>query len=148
MITIQLLEDNDIIQATDWCRPMVIQTISNWSDTISFTNTYSGDPENNVKWLTAEQCCPAWVGKRLKDFNDGMERLGVWHEFIRGNLPVKHQYGKTKREHRKAYEDYLRSNAMPYGKYKDYTFYEIMCKDVDYFNWAKCKNLIKDDDTY
>lgn len=148
MISIQLLEDTDIIQATDWCRPMTIQTISPWSDTITFTNTYSGNPENNVRWLTAQQCCPFWIGKKVKDYNDGIEKMGTWYEFIRGPIPTKHQYGKTKSELRKEYEEYLKCNVMQVGKYKEITFYEIKVKDSNYFDWAISKGLIKEFNEY
>lgn len=144
MITIQLLENNDIIQATDWCRPMVIQPINPWSDTISFSNTYSGNPENNVRWLTAQQCCPYWIGKKVSEFNTGMKRTGSWYEFIRGDLPSKHQYGKTRSEVRAEYEEYLKCNVMRVGKYKEVTFYEIKIKDEGYFSWAIDQGLIKD----
>lgn len=146
MITIQLLEDNDIIQSTDWCRPMVINTIYPWSDTITFTNTYSGNPENNVKWLTAKQCCPFWIGKPVKDFNNGMKRSGSWYEFIRGPIPLQHQYGKTLSEKRIDYDEYLKSNVMQVGKHKEKTFYELKIRYPDYFEWAISKGLIEDFD--
>jgi hypothetical protein len=148
MITVQLLEDNDIIQATDWCRPMVIQPVNPWSDTVVFTNTYGGGPINNVKWLTAKQCCPYWIGKKLKDFNDGMGRTGTWYEFIRGDIPEKHQYGKTRSELRAEYEEYLKCNVMRFGKYKEKTFYEIKLKDDSYFRWAITKGMINDIEDY
>jgi hypothetical protein len=146
MISLQLLEEDDIIQANDWCRPMSIQPVDPWSDTIVFTNTYGGNTVNNVKWLTATQCCPFWIGKKLKDFNDGMESTGTWYEFVRGNIPNNHQYGKTRSELLKDYDEYLRCNVMQFGKYKELTFYEIRIKDKQYFYWAISKGLINDMD--
>ena len=50
MITVQILEDTDTIQPTDWCRPLRLTTMSGgMSDYYSFESCYSGLPENNVK---------------------------------------------------------------------------------------------------
>jgi len=144
MITLQILEDNDIIQQSDWCRPMTIQTINPWSDTYVFTNTYSGQPENNVRWLTAKQCCPAWIGKTVKEFNDGMEKFGNWYEFMRGPIPNKHQYGLTNLEIKEKYTEYLKTTVSQYGKYKENTWYHIKHKDDSYFEWAIRQGILKD----
>jgi len=145
MITIQLLEDDDIIQSSDWCRPMVILPADSWSDTILFNDTYSGHPENNVTWLTAQQCCAAWIGNTVKEFNDALANCVVWHEFVRGPIPVHHQYGLTKAESRAAYKEYLKTTVSKYGKYKGFTWYHIRCVDESYYDWAVEKKIIKDE---
>ena len=140
MITVQLLEEDDILQPTDYCRPLLLTTTSPQSDHYSFSNTYSGLPENYVKWLRVEQKFgECWYGKPIKNLLAKIEP----YEFIRGEIPKSHLYGLTKADIRKEYNDYLATNVMSYGKYKEYTFAEIRQVDHSYFDWATDKEIIK-----
>lgn len=144
MISVNILEDHDIIQESDYCRPLSITTITSYSDFISFTNTYSGQPENNVKWLTAKQTIPFWVGRQVQEFNNRMYDIsGQRYEFIRGAIPKSHQYGPTAQELRELYTEYLKNNAFKNGKYRHYTYYEVYHNNPDYFNWATSKSIVK-----
>lgn len=105
MITVQFLEDDDIIQPDDWCRPLMLMTMSGGhSDHMSYKSMYSGTPENNVRWV---QVCdvlgPVWKGKRVHDYH------AVAHiqlEFVRGNVPISHRQDmKDYRSYAKLWED-------------------------------------------
>lgn len=92
MITVSILEQSDVILPTDWCRPLVLQTMSGgMSDSMSFKACYSGTPENNVEWVPANRCFgPVWfaspttVGEVCVDLN-------MQYEFVRGEVPVSHR---------------------------------------------------------
>jgi hypothetical protein len=56
---------------------------------------YSGKPENNVKWVRAGEIFgECWMHKPLSE----IEPLTKYtpHEFIRGEVPLKHRYKKGK----------------------------------------------------
>lgn len=141
MITVNILEDTDIIQATDYCRPLLLCTISKYSDNYSFTNTYSGQPENNVKWLRVDRAFgPCWVGKTVAELVSKV----IPYEFIRGDIPLLHRYGKTRADILLEYNDYLTTTAMPVGKYLEYTCKDVQLKNPEYFAWAISVGLIKE----
>ena len=141
MISISILEDDDILQPTDYCRPLLLTTLSIHSDTYSCTNTYSGLPENNVKWLRVDQYFgPIWYGKKVSAL---LAKLPP-HEFIRGDVPLSHRFGKTRTDIDAEYQEYLETNVMQYGKYAEYTFEELRFKDRSYYDWALGKGIIKD----
>lgn len=145
MITVQLLEDSDLIQSTDWCRPLQLVPMSEYSDSYSFVSMFSGTPENNVRWCRVEQVFgDIWFGEPVWKINaDCMP-----HEFIRGNIPKSHQYGLTKQELKLAYEEYLRSHVIDRGKYINYTLYHIQKTDNNYFKWAQSQGIIKDENNF
>lgn len=88
MITIQILEETDTIESTDWCRPLQLMTMSAWSDGYSFKSMYSGRPENNVKWVRAKDVFGSgWFGCTIKE----LDATGIKYEFVRGNIPLSHQ---------------------------------------------------------
>lgn len=93
MITVQILEATDTIEPTDWCRPLQITSMSGGhSDYYSFRNTYSGTPENNVKWVQVKCVLGKhWVGKTVGDFNIMMRDCAGKMEFVRGNVPYSHK---------------------------------------------------------
>lgn len=86
MKTIQILEDKDTIDPEDWCRPMMLITMSGGtSDSMSFKSMYSGGPENNVMWVKVKDVIgPVWGGKTVREFNN----RAVPFEFVRGHIPV------------------------------------------------------------
>ena len=84
MITVSILEDNDLVQACDWCRPLVL----NWDgDYISTTSIYSGGPMNNMKWVRVREVFgECWFGKPVIQLNKYIK-----HEFMRGDILIDHQ---------------------------------------------------------
>jgi len=90
MVTLELLEDNDIIQETDWCRPLQILPMSSQGDYYSFKSRYTGKPENNVEWCKVKHIIgKCWFGRTIFEFHLGMH--GYRYEFVRGNIPKTHQ---------------------------------------------------------
>ena len=89
MITIQILEDNDIVNADDWCRPLEIESMSGgMSDHFSFRSVYSGTPCNNAKWVRVRDVFgKCWFGSKVGEF----WKKGFEYEFIRGKIPEEHQ---------------------------------------------------------
>lgn len=89
MKTVQILEPDDLIDPEDWCRPLMLISMSGGhSDSYSFKGAYSGTPENNVKWVKVkDQFGPIWFGKMTREVNF---ELGMRYEFLRGNLPSTH----------------------------------------------------------
>lgn len=92
MITVSILEQNDVILPTDWCRPLVLQTMSGgMSDSMSFKSCYSGTPENNVEWAPVNRCIgTVWFASPITagQFN---EEIGMKYEFVRGPVPASHR---------------------------------------------------------
>lgn len=89
MITIQMLEDQDVIQADDLVRQLSLM-YEGQSDYLMTTSTYGGGAINRLKWIPAKYNCPFWVGKTVGTFNEKMERFGSGYEFIRGAVPSDH----------------------------------------------------------
>lgn len=89
MITVQILEADDIVLSSDWCRPLVLRTMSGGhSDSISDKNPYSGRPENNVQWVRVDAVFgKCWFGKPLHTLNT---ELHMAYEICRGSLPADH----------------------------------------------------------
>jgi len=89
MLSIQILEKEDLISPDDWCRPLELCTMSGGlSDGMSFRSMYSGLPENNVKWTKVKDVIgKVWFGKTVSEFCKNV----VLTEFIRGDIPKQHQ---------------------------------------------------------
>jgi hypothetical protein len=92
MITVQILERSDAVDPEDWCRPLSITSMSGgMSDYYSFQSSYTGAPENNVKWVKVKYILgKTWHGKMVSDIDYGLGEF-VKYEFIRGDIPKKHQ---------------------------------------------------------
>ncbi len=86
MILTNFLEDTDTIEPNDWCRPLVLYTMSGgMSDALSDRNPYSGCPENNVKWVKVSSVIgECWYGSTLGKLNS---RLHAKYEMVRGDIP-------------------------------------------------------------
>lgn len=95
MITIQLLEDNDVIQADDLVRQLSLM-YSGQSDYLETISTYGGGPVNRLGWIPAKYTCPFWVGKTVGEFTQRMGRFGSDYEFVRGKVPNTHLEKLTK----------------------------------------------------
>lgn len=135
MITVQILEPNDEVLSTDWCRPLLLCTMSGGqSDEYSFTSAFDGTPENNVKWVNVSQVFGEFFyGKEVKFFNSKME---CKYEFMRGEPPMWHKYGPTNRDINDAYTQYLMIDKSRVGKFKGESWYNIAEKDPRYFDWC------------
>lgn len=147
MIQIQLLEPQDVLQGTDWCRPLILQTMSGgMSDSYSFECEWSGKPENNTKWVNVSEIFPNWIGESVEHVINSLQvcQAFVPYEFVRGNIPVQHQYGKTKRQRREDYEQYLLNTEMPVGKYKGKSMALVKDLNPKYFYWAQGVGIVKD----
>lgn len=145
MITIQLLEDNDVVLATDLCRPLLLETMSGGhSDYYSFESEYSGAPINNVKWTYVYQVFGTiWFNKKVIEFNTMTP-----YEFMRGNITDSHLYGKTRADIIFEYETEYLKTIITIGKYKGLTFDDIRNKDSSYFLWACDQDIIKSRDNF
>ena len=88
MITVQILEADDTVWPEDWCRPLVLQTMSGgMSDSMSFKSCYGGTPENNVEWVKVKAVFgKVWYGSKVSEFDDPL----VPYEFLRGDPPKSH----------------------------------------------------------
>lgn len=146
MLAVSILEDTDTILATDWCRPLLLVTMTGGhSDYYSFENMYSGQPENNVLWVNANQIIgEGWVGGTVAEYNNAMEKFGKQLEFIRGDIPVSHQYGKTRQELIAESDKHLEDTIATIGKYKGKSWSYIKQYDGDYFEWAIRTGLISE----
>lgn len=88
MIPIQILERDDKVKKTDWCRPLYLVTMSGgMSDYYSFESF--GTPENNTKWCRVGLILPYWVGSKVKRIEKKLGRFNEW-EFVRGDIPKDH----------------------------------------------------------
>ena len=94
MITLQLLEANDVVNPEDWCRPLSIVSMSGGhSDYYSFSSQYTGAPENNVKWVKVKYILgKPWHGLTVKDIDFGLGKF-VKYEFVRGDIPMRSRLG-------------------------------------------------------
>ena len=88
MISLQLLEANDIVEPEDWCRPLSLVSMSGgYSDYYSFESAYTGAPENNVKWVKVKYILGrGWHGKTVREIDSALGKY-VKYEFVRGDIP-------------------------------------------------------------
>lgn len=146
MKNVSILEDDDVVLETDWCRPLQLETMNGGhSDYYSFENCYSSNPENNVKWCRINQLFNPvlYEGDTVKQYNKRRA-----YEFIRGDIPWTHQYGKTKPEIQEEYLQYLASTILKIGKYKGRSFLWVKTNDNYYFTWARDNSIIKTESEY
>ena len=90
MINIQLLEQDDIVEPENWCRPLSITSMSGGhSDYYSFQSQYTGAPENNVKWVKVKYILGrGWHGKTVAEIDAKLGKF-VKYEYVRGNIPTR-----------------------------------------------------------
>lgn len=94
MITVQILENDDTILPSDWCRPLELVSMSGGhSDSYSFQNCYSGTPENNVEWVRADAIFGEVWFTALRETTAGYlsKKLDKQYEFVRGDVPKSHR---------------------------------------------------------
>ncbi len=144
MISVSILEPADIVQKTDWCRPLRLVTMSGGMSDYYSIESIGGNPENNVRWCRVNQVLgEMWYGKTAKEINASFDRFFGGYEFMRGDVPKSHQYGLTKSELSVEYAEYLKTTVMQVGKYREHTFYDIKHRDRNYFEWAISKSIIR-----
>lgn len=87
MKDIQILEFDDVVQPSDWCRPLTLVSMSGgMSDDYSFKSCYTGAPENNAKWTRVARIFGAHLfGKPANLFQKFTP-----YEFVRGQIPKDH----------------------------------------------------------
>lgn len=92
MITVQILEADDVINPEDWCRPLSLTTMNGGhSDYYSFESCYTGAPENNVKWVKVKYILGGvWLTKTVAEIDKALGQY-VKYEFIRGDIPKRQQ---------------------------------------------------------
>ena len=90
MKTVQILEPDDAVEPNDWCRPLILRSMSGGhSDSYAFKNAYSGMPENNVKWVMVKDVLgPIWFGQLSRIIN---YELKLRYEFMRGEIAGTHK---------------------------------------------------------
>ena len=117
MITVYLLEENDTIQPDDWCRPLAFNSMGGgYSDHYSFTNQYTGTPENNAKWVQVKHVLGScWFGKTVGELT-GTGYSKHWPvetrmEFVRGNIPKQHQLSMKGYKSVAAFEQQLKAQS-------------------------------------
>jgi hypothetical protein len=96
-ISVQILEPDDVLKKDDHVRQL-FQTFEGQSDYLATISTYGGGRINRLGWMKAEEVCPFWVGKPIKEFLNalyGMQsglytKNRVPYEFIRGPVPQLH----------------------------------------------------------
>lgn len=84
MVSVQLLEPEDIIEPDDWVRRLGRES--------SPCPTYT--QFNRATWTRTFNACPYWVGKTVGAYNTFHSHPGndfdVDSEFIRGDIPLSH----------------------------------------------------------
>lgn len=148
MYSIQYLERHDIIELTDYCRPLDLVYIGQ-SDTLLTENTYSGRPENHTRWLEVSRAdIPFFVGKTVGEFNDAHDSMAKPHqpttryEFVRGKLPKYAILPETESEKQMRLARKYMNTVMKVGKYKGKTLHELYRYDSSYFSWAQDEGII------
>ena len=101
MKKVQILEDQDKIAPTDWCRPLAIISMSGGhSDYYSFRSAYGGTPENNAEWcLVSDIFGECWDGVEVGEL---VKHLETRYEFVRGDVPVSHRLDMVEGRYRGA----------------------------------------------
>lgn len=96
MITLQLLENIDILHGEVWCRPLQIVSMNGGhSDNYSFGAGYR--PENNAKWVKAKFVIgPVWYHRPIGTYREAMAEHGYDYEFMIGDIPKSHQLDMSK----------------------------------------------------
>ena len=86
MITISILEDNDVIGPDDWCRPLSIVSMNGgMSDYYEF-----GPTNNNVRWQRVKYVLgKPWHGCTAEKIGHGLGKY-CQYEFVRGEVPRSH----------------------------------------------------------
>lgn len=89
MRTIGMLEQDDLILADDWVRPLVFHSAMTQGEIVANSrNTYSGQPVNHPKWVRVRMIFGScWFGKKVRELDPNQE-----YEFIRGDVPERHQF--------------------------------------------------------
>ena len=133
-----ILNDDDVIQAGDFARPLDL-VYDGLSDYLPLTNTYSGDPENHTRWCQIERLSlERWIGNTVKELNDAMWRF-IKYEFCRGDLGPGHILPETENER----EARIRKLTMTKGKYKGASVGWVEANDRSYYYWLVNNGILQ-----
>ena len=144
MINIAILENHDIILATDWCRPLHIVSMSGgYSDYYSFES--HGRPDNNAKWARVDRVLSnGWIGDTVGGYRAATAKFHDT-EFARGDIPLHHQCSLTEYELKKAYEYHLSNMTISVSKkHRGKSALYVLENDPTYYGWAVRENLAPD----
>ena len=140
MITIQILEDDDVITKDCYSRSLNFLKEFEDSDYIPMTNIYGGGPLNRLTWTPVKRSHPAWINrtvKELKNFSSDYSRTNTI--FCKGNLPNYLITPLTLSEFEHTlYKKYLSNLYIPWVKkfkLKGLSVLQIMQRDSNYFEW-------------
>jgi len=90
MLNISIIEDDEIVNQDDWCRPL---QISYQPDGYRENSCYGGCPENNLKWARVHETIgKCWFDRSVSFLNDNV--LYRKYEFVRGEIPLTHRWIK------------------------------------------------------
>lgn len=98
MISVGILERDDVIREDDWVRYLDIEYIGQ-SDTVMTRSTYGGSPINFFRWMTVKEArMYHFIGKTVgyvQQWLDSIEKphqpVARW-EFVRGPVPHNHRF--------------------------------------------------------
>ncbi len=95
MKTLLLLEDDDVINPTDWIRPLTITLDS--GESINGFSMYGGSPQNNVRWVQFKdvfgECHYGKTVRQIKEMANQYvhaQNRSMRYEIVRGDLPGDH----------------------------------------------------------
>ncbi len=84
MKQILILDQNDLVDPEDWCRPLSF--FSEWDNEYMDRSPFSGTPENNYKWVKVKHTFgKCWYGHAVNE----LCKLRLY-EFARGDPPNEH----------------------------------------------------------
>lgn len=91
---ILMLGPEDVLQPTDWVRPLV-ETPGEFQSSPSSINSFStfgGTPLNHFKWVPARDVMgELWFGQSLAEIHRRWAHLGGFnYEVVRGEVPMAH----------------------------------------------------------
>jgi len=85
MISIQLLEKDDIVRKDDWIRPLQFRGSDFGDIAICKFSTWGGRPQDFHKWIRVQDALgDLWLNKSVKYIH---KKLNMEYEFVRGDIP-------------------------------------------------------------
>lgn len=97
MISVGILERDDVIREDDWVRYLDIE-YAGQSDTVATRSCYGGSPMNFFRWLRVKDAMMYhFIGKTVGYVQDRLDEMDKAHnsyaryEFARGEVPTSHR---------------------------------------------------------
>jgi len=148
MISVNILEADDIIHPDDYYRPLMRSADFSQSDSWLRRSCYGGGPLDHLRWAPVWLILGrVWWGKRYARYMDVASRP---FEAVRGNVPKENILDLTewKYRHPLAYEEFkankreILSRRFRCGKYRGRTIKDVLKTHLDgvaYLNWYASK---------